>query len=188
VSMGYAQWRPARALARSVELSAGFGGLCGLLALLALAVAGSADAGNGVNYQGLLLGTLFAIVTGAVVGLPCGLGAFAALALLALVSAPGRRPVRARPAAASWAAGTGAAAAPSTFAVLVWLSGDRGWAIAWLCAGALALAAGIAVGPFLMYGPERARARRRPPQGRQPEGQTQHPQAGPGQADLHSAW
>jgi hypothetical protein len=68
--MGCARWRPARALARPVGLSAASGGLCGLLALLVLIVIDSTEAGYGYNYEGLLLAIPFAIVTGAVVGCP----------------------------------------------------------------------------------------------------------------------
>lgn len=53
------------------------------------------------------------------------------------------------------AAGSGGAFPPAAFAVFAAARDARGWAIALLCVGALALAAGLALGPYLMYGSAR---------------------------------
>jgi hypothetical protein len=99
-------------------------------------------------------------VIGAVIGTPCGVAAFMALLLARLpqqrtgVSAAGRTTLRVRRACAAVAAGSGGALPPAAFAVAA-AARDTYWGIAWLCVGALALAAGLALGPYLMYGPAR---------------------------------
>jgi hypothetical protein len=159
VSARYAEWRPGRVVARCVGFGAGLGALIGFLVVLTLCVLASAESGNPQVLDGLGFAAPFALVIGAVLGAGCGLVACVPLLLAGEserssgVSLAGRPVLRVRPARGSLAAGAGGAMLPAIFAVIAASSHSRYWELAWWGVGTVALAAGLALGPYVLYGP-----------------------------------
>lgn len=164
MAVRYAEWRPDSVLARCVSCGAGAGALAGFALPLVLFLLSAAASDGAVS--GGVLGVAFVVLViglgfGAVIGMACGLVAF--IPLLAAgqcdrsraVSPAGRPLVWVRPGRASLCAGGGAALLPAFLAAVEAAHHAMGWATISVFAGAVALAAGLILGPHLMYGKAR---------------------------------
>jgi peptidoglycan/LPS O-acetylase OafA/YrhL len=149
-------------VAKSVGCGACCGALFGTFALAVLVFAVGLASGR-LGVLGVL-GSIFilgpwAAVAGGVVGIACGMLACAAMLLVGGTDRRNAgRSSRARRDRASLAGGAGAALLPAALGVWAAVQGAEGWAGALFCVTAVAAAAGMALGPCVLYG-RRARAR-----------------------------
>lgn len=154
----FAEWRPCRVVARCFGLGAGLGALFGFLEALTFVVAVRSRTGTTPALAGLVFATPYVLVIGALVGTGCSFGACVVLLLagesqrakgLFLADHPA---LRVRPGGASVAAGIGAPLFPAIGIAFATAGHSRGWMIALTCVWGLALAGGLALGPYVLYG------------------------------------
>jgi hypothetical protein len=125
--------------------------------------AGISAEGAAVGSAQALAAVPFFLVFGGAIGAGLGLACGVVAGLVVLVageadrnwypSPAGHRVLRVRTAYAAVWAGAGAALLPGIAAAVEWASHSNGWGIAWFGVANLALAAGAALGPRIMYGP-----------------------------------